>query len=49
MTIFFPYNNPHYAFTIMFEHGPGIGIATAQGGAFEFFSWMVKNLPQYTQ
>ncbi len=47
VTGFYPYENPHYAFVVLMEHGPR---ANELGGVFvmrTLFDWMRTHLPEY--
>ncbi len=46
-TGFFPYNDPHYAFVVLMEHGPS---SNELGGVFVMrglFDWMSLHTPEY--
>jgi len=46
---FFPYENPHYAFTVVMEQGPHNNTV---GGLYvmrQFFEWMAINMPEYVK
>jgi len=46
---FFPYENPHYAFTVVMEQGPHNNTV---GGLYvmrQFFEWMAINTPEYVK
>lgn len=47
MTGFFPYENPKYAFVLMFENGPAPAIGTAHRAARQFLGWVGVNAPEY--
>jgi penicillin-binding protein 2 len=47
MTGFFPYENPKYAFVIMFENGPAPAIGTAHRVARQFLGWVGVHAPEY--
>ncbi len=49
MTGFFPYENPKYAFVIMFENGPAPAIGTAHRVTRQFLGWVGANAPEYGQ
>jgi penicillin-binding protein 2 len=46
---FFPYENPHYVFAIVMEHGPITNLIGSPFIARETFDWMHANTPEYFQ
>jgi penicillin-binding protein 2 len=49
MTGFFPYENPHYAFAVVFERGPTTGLGSSQVMVEHFLKWVYLNYPEYTK
>ncbi|HVS80038.1 MAG TPA: penicillin-binding transpeptidase domain-containing protein [Candidatus Paceibacterota bacterium] len=49
VTGFFPYDNPHYAFAIVMEHGSRYNLIGASFVMRQIIDWMAANTPQYLQ
>ena len=47
ITGFFPYKNPHYAFTIVLEKGSSHNLIGAAAAMKEVLDWMNVNTPEY--
>lgn len=46
---FWPSDNPHYAFAVVFEQAPSVGSVGAGHGVAAFFQWLVASHPEYTE
>src|SRR3989344_991777 len=44
---FWPYDNPRYAFAVVYERGPGATPVGTGHGMKPFFEWLVANHPEY--
>lgn len=47
MTGFFPYDNPRYAYAMVFERGPSGALGTSQRAMNQFLQWVSINAPEY--
>ena len=46
---FWPSDNPHYAFAVVFEKSPSVGSVGAGHGVRAFFEWLVATHPEYLE
>jgi len=49
LTAFWPYENPQYIITIVFEKGDSKNLVGSVSAGLQFFEWMVVHKPKYLQ